>query len=185
MKKSSSILTLSMAAAALAFHVSSPPAQAQNESSSRKNTASESTGKRSFWEVYLPGGSFTVHLSKIASVSKHEYLVDGAARVVEVNIDTVGNALVRFYFIEPSSDGGQLNVARIVGGRAEDIARKVTDRTGTQEVWRQAIKSYPASTHAHTIEFRLEDEGNLDAIAASARSAWMSGIGKKLTIKDS
>ena len=40
------------------------------------------------WRATLPGGTYSVALRSIVSVSTHEYVIDGAARVTEVNIDT-------------------------------------------------------------------------------------------------
>ena len=51
----------------------------------------------------LPGGVYEVAVGAIIAVTSHEYLVDGIARVVEVNIDTSGTLLARFYFIEPNT----------------------------------------------------------------------------------
>ena len=43
-----------------------------------------------------------VALDRIASVSRHKYVLDGALIIDEVTVDTVGQASARFYFI--SSD---------------------------------------------------------------------------------
>ena len=53
------------------------------------------------WRCELPGGIYEVALRSIISVSSHEYIVDGAARVTEVNVDTNGSMVVRFYLLEP------------------------------------------------------------------------------------
>ena len=53
------------------------------------------------WRCELPGGIYEVALRSIVSVSTHEYIVDGAARVTEANVDTTGSMTVRFYFLEP------------------------------------------------------------------------------------
>src|SRR5689334_15622745 len=55
------------------------------------------------WRCDLPGGTYEVAIPAIVSVSRHEYVVDAVARVVEVNVDTQGNMAVRFYYIEPAT----------------------------------------------------------------------------------
>src|SRR5688572_19140058 len=62
------------------------------------------------WRCNLPGGSYSVALRSIVSVSTHEYVVDGAVRVTEVNIDTTGNALARFYYIEQNTPTAPIGI---------------------------------------------------------------------------
>ena len=50
----------------------------------------DSLGEKGFWQGSLPGGSYAVALSRITSISKHEYLLDGNLIVTEVTIDTIG-----------------------------------------------------------------------------------------------
>ena len=54
----------------------------------------------------LPGGTYSVAVRAIIAVSTHEYLVDGAVRVTEVNIDTAGSLVARFYHLEPATPSG-------------------------------------------------------------------------------
>ena len=49
----------------------------------------------------LPGGLYEVAVHAIVAVTSHEYVVDGIARVTEVNVDTNGSLLARFYYLEP------------------------------------------------------------------------------------
>src|SRR4051794_19587607 len=65
-----------------------------------------------YWRCELPGGTFEVAIRSIVSVSSHEYIVDGAARVNEVNVDTLGNMAVRFYFIEPPAAKSPVGVGQ-------------------------------------------------------------------------
>ena len=53
------------------------------------------------WKCKLPGGVYEVAVNAMLAVSTHEYLVDGVARVTEVNVDTTGSLLARFYYLEP------------------------------------------------------------------------------------
>ena len=55
----------------------------------------ESAGPSRFWQATLSGGHFMVALDRIASVSRHKYVLDGALIIDEVTVDTVGQALAR------------------------------------------------------------------------------------------
>ncbi len=122
------------------------------------------------WRCNLPGGSYSVALRAIVSVSSHEYLVDGVARVTEVNIDTVGNALARFYYIEPTTPNSPIGLGQATIDKAQQLLQEGAARTG-QDVWQKVIKNYPTTTHAHTIEYRVADKDTLSRLYTSAESS--------------
>jgi len=76
--------------------------QAQNPTQPQ-NTEDSPRANR-FWQATLPGGHYMVALDRISSVSRHRYLLDGALIVDEVTIDSLGQALARFYHISPVTD---------------------------------------------------------------------------------
>jgi hypothetical protein len=45
-------------------------------------------------------------------------------------------------------------------------------------------KQYPTTTHSKTVEFRVKDLGTLNALVSSARTAWMSGKGRKFVVNE-
>ncbi len=118
----------------------------------------------------LPGGSYEVAVRSIISVSSHEYVVDGVARVTEVNIDTVGSMVVRFYFIEPNASSVPSGIGAGTLEKAQQLLTEGAERTG-QDVWKKVVKSYPTTTHARTIEFRLESKEALAKIYTAAETA--------------
>lgn len=122
------------------------------------------------WRCNLPGGSYSVALRAIVSVSSHEYLVDGVARVTEVNIDTVGNALVRFYYIEPAAPNSPLGLGQATIDKAQQLLQEGAARSG-QDVWQKVVKNYPTTTHSHTIEYRVADKDTLTRLYTSAESS--------------
>lgn len=122
------------------------------------------------WRCNLPGGSYSVALRSIVSVSSHEYLVDGIARVTEVNIDTTGNALVRFYYIEPNTPNSPLGLGTATLDKAQQLFKEGAERSG-QDVWKKVVKNYPTTTHARTIEYRVIDKETLTKLYESAESA--------------
>ena len=127
------------------------------------------------WRCELPGGTYEVALRAIVSVSIHEYIVDGVARVNEVNVDTQGNMAARFYYLEPAAAKSPLGVGQSAIDRISDLAKEAGQRVGADEVWQRVVKSYPTTTHAHTIEYRVESEDQLKQIFTSAQGAFESG----------
>ena len=131
--------------------------------------------RRGIWRAELPGGEYIVRLSAIASVSLHEYVVDGAARVAEVNISTSGSQLARFYFIEPYPPKAPVSAGQKVLSVIENKAKEVSERVETGDARTKVIKSYPTTTHSHTVEYRLVDRESLNRLFDSIEEAWLNG----------
>ena len=153
---------------------------AQSSGDNTKGNTSETTGPKRFWQASLPGGSYIVALDRIASVSKHHYIIDGNISVTEVVIDTNGNSLARFYYLEPAGQDAS-NVGARIGQRSKELLDKVSARTGVNAN-SAVVKQYPITTHAKTVEFHLSDGGDLDKLYGSVRDAWINGRGRKFTI---
>ncbi len=146
-----------------------------------QESTSEESGSRRFWQANLPGGSYVVSLSSISSVSKHTYVIDGHLKVIEVVVDTLGNSLARFYYITPVSEDANSAIAGKIAERGKELLDKVGERTGINTSTMVA-KQYPTTTHSKTVEFRISDEGDLNALLTSVRKAWMNAKGTKFTI---
>ena len=131
--------------------------------------------RRGIWRADLPGGEYIVRLSAITSVSLHEYIVDGAARVVEVNISTSGSQLARFYHIEPYPPKAPVPAGQRVLSAIENKAKEVSARLETDDIRANVVKSYPTTTHAHTVEYRLADRESLSKLFNSIEEAWLNG----------
>ena len=134
------------------------------------------------WEASLPAGEYSVKLGAITSISKHSYVLDATLLVTEVAIDTIGNSLARFYYIEPITKNTEFNALARFHQRAEELRNRVQSRTGTQAD-EMAQKNYPTTTHARTIEFRIMHEGTLNALYTSLYRAWDSGKGRTFRIQ--
>ena len=134
-----------------------------------------------FWDCTLPGGSYTVALARISVVSLQEFNLPGG-RVTEMNIVTDGAALARFYYMEAALPGAGTAAADLAKTRLTELANTAADRAGVDKVWQKVQKDYPLATHAHTIEFRLQNKADLIAIHASARTAWITGRGRAVTV---
>ena len=133
-----------------------------------QSAGSTSTNLPGRWEADLPGGSFVVSVSKIASVSTSEYIVDAAARVTELTIGTTSSVTARFYYIEPivQNDRAQQLMDKIQGH-----AQNVADHTGQDAVWQKVVKNYPLTTHAHTVEYRLSAKEQVQSLFNSVNTA--------------
>lgn len=138
----------------------------------------EENPRRAFWKANLPGGTYEVKLVTIASVSQHEYVVDGVGMVSEVNIATLSSALARFYSVEPftpdTPDGVGQGVVNLVKDRVKETAGELAGDDANTRV----LKNYPTSTHAHTIEYRLATKGALNRLFSSIEKAWTTDRGE-------
>jgi len=123
------------------------------------------------FRAQLPGGIYEVAVRSIVSVSMHEYLVDGPVRVVEMNIDTQGSALVRFYFLEPNVPNAPGGVGAALVDKAQQLLTQAADKTG-QDAWKKVIKNYPTTTHARTVEYRLQSRDELNKVFEAAEDAF-------------
>lgn len=123
------------------------------------------------FRAQLPGGIYEVAVRNIVSVSSHEYLVDGAVRVVEMNIDTLGSVLARFYFIEPNKPNTPGNVGAAAIDKAQELLKEAVEKTG-QDAWKKVVKNYPTTTHARTVEYRLQTREDLNRLFEAAEEAF-------------
>jgi hypothetical protein len=150
--------------------------RAQTPAASTTASATPATASRTpIWRCDLPGGTYEVALRAIVSVSMHEYVVDGVARVNELNVDTDGNMAVRFYYLDPTAAKSPLGVGQSAIDRATELAKELGQRAGADQSWERVVKNYPTTTHAHTVEYRVESEDQLKQIFSSAQQAFESG----------
>jgi len=140
------------------------------------------TAQAAFWRCELPGGVFMVSLPTISLVSTHEYIVDGAARVTELTVATNTAVVARFYYIEPMSPQSPVGAGQSILEKAQQVTKEAAARTGVENVWQKVIKNYPTTTHAHTVEYRLENIDQLQRIQKSLEAAWRNNVETQLTI---
>jgi len=126
------------------------------------------------FKVEVPDGGYQVDLRQVTSVSVHRYLVDGAMQVDELTVDTLGNTVARFYVTGPN-EGVQAprGVGQSLIDQAENKLQDVKKRAGLLE-WmdRAVIKSYPTTTHAHTVEFRFQSREQLMELYQAISESW-------------
>ena len=153
------------------------PAAAQTASASP--TPGSTSRPDALWQCTLPGGVYLVALRSIASISSHEYVVDGAARVTEVTVATNSSVEARFYYLEPMAPNSSsplmpTGALSVLTQHAQDLA---TTHSPVEDVWQKVVKTYPTTTHAHTVEYRLESKANLQALYTSLQNSWTTGKG--------
>lgn len=119
------------------------------------------------------GGEYVVRLDAILSVSQHEYVLDGAGKVTEVNISTAGSELVRFYYVEPNKPTMPGGVGQSAVNIVEEKAKEALTRAGADEVIAKVVKNYPTTTHAHTIEYRLANKDALKKLYDSVKDSFL------------
>jgi len=166
--------------AALAFSI--PAAVSQTpQPGAADESVTDAPSRNPFWQASVGGGHYMVRLDRIASISRHRYLLDGAVIVDEVTVDTAGQALARFYHITPLSEAMAGNSAARITERGRELLEGAARRTGT-DVHNMVVKKYPETTHARTIEYRVETSAQLDSLYQSLRTAWESGRGRVVNI---
>lgn len=180
MMKSLALLPLFAVLLSAPVFAQAPDDNAGDDTSKTEPKGAETEGPRRFWQATLPGGHYMVALDHITSISRQTYLLDGAVVVHEINVDTNGQALARFYYIEPPT------TPSTAANRVIDRSKQVLDELGkrtTIDPQNMVTKKYPETTHAKNIEYRLLEAGEIDSLYKSLKDAWESGKGRKFTIK--
>lgn len=141
------------------------------------------TPLQGYWRAVLPGGIFRVHLDRIQSVSTHEYTIEPLTRVTELTIDTGGAVVTRFYYLEVATPQIPLGIGQsamdLVKSKTEEVANKIA---GDAALWKKVTKIYPATTHAHTVEYRISTKDGVLTLMSSVEKAWSSGKGEEITV---
>jgi len=126
------------------------------------------------WTGSLKGGRYIVKCGQMIALSRHEYVADAAARVVEVNLTLNSNTAVRFYYLEPVKLEGTGTIA--AGQQAIDKARQMVqeaaNRISPTLTEPKVVKTYPVSTHAHTVEYVIKEEARLNSLFDSLEAAF-------------
>ena len=123
----------------------------------------------------MPAGTYMVDLAKITSLSMHSYVVDGTMRVTDVTIGTQGSELARFYYLEPNTPQPGNGVGQSTVNLLKDKAKDAADRVDEGAAWRQVVKNYPTTTHAKTIEYRLDSLDSLHKLFKSIEDSLLHG----------
>jgi len=159
-------------------------AQSSTGQNTGQNNNQDGVTQDGLWQGKLKGGNYVVRCNAIIALSKHEYISDGVARVVEVNITLNSAQIVRFYFLEPykpESGSSTVGAGTQALERAKGLFEQAAGRVSPDLVTPKVVKNYPASTHAHTIEFVLKEEARLTALYGSLERSLRTGQGRTFT----
>lgn len=163
-------------AAVLVLLCAATDLSAQNQA---PNTSNEVNSNPRFWQAsFVNGGHYLVRLDRISFASKHEYIGNGAARVVEVTIGNDTSVVARFYWLEAVAKDTPIAAGNIIMNRAEQLGKEVAGRVSPSLGKIQVIKDYPNTTHSHTVEYALQTPEALNSLYGSLLSAIDSGRGR-------
>ncbi|MFT4901164.1 MAG: hypothetical protein ACI81V_000431 [Lentimonas sp.] len=130
--------------------------------------------------------SFYAKESSVLSISKQDYITTGFA-VLEINITTSGNALLRIYhsraltpgeFQSALADGVDAAVgtrSSIIRSPLPSSIEPILNRpAAVAEVMTSntVVKDYPLTTHAKTIEYRVSKRSELIAFYDALEQHW-------------
>lgn len=168
------------------FLISSLPAQDSNTGGGSSGSTQTKPTPTDFYQngvwngAFKNGGRYLVKANQIIAVSKHEYVADGVARVVEINLSLSTQSHVRFYFLEPVKieAGGALGAGQDALEKARSLVNEATGRVSPTLSDPRVVKTYPASTHAHTIEYVIKEEARLNSLFDSLESAFRDPNGR-------
>lgn len=165
----------------VSLHAQTTPGQTTPGQTTPTQPQQDQVTRDGLWDGRLKGGNYIVRCNSIMALSKHEYISDGVARVVEVNLTLNSAQIVRFYFLEPykpetgsSTLGAGTQALEKAKGLFEQAAGRVSPELTTPKV----VKNYPASTHAHTIEFVMKEEATLNSLFGSLERSFRTGQGR-------
>lgn len=174
------VFTLSLLLA-VSLHAQSTTGQpTTGQTTGGQTTPQDEVTRDGLWDGRLKGGNYIVRCNSIIALSKHEYISDGVARVVEVNLTLNSAQIIRFYFLEAAKVEGSnmANAGQQALDKARGLVEQAAGRVSSTLTDPKVVKNYPASTHAHTIEFVLKDEANLNSLFGSLERSLRTGQGR-------
>ena len=133
-----------------------------------------------FWKCTLPGGVYEVFLRQITAISTAEYVVEGGIKVTQLTIDTTGKTEARFYYMQTLAQAANGGPAQTAANAAQQKLQQATDRvtsamTGgvaNEAMNTMVVKTYPTTTHANTVEYRVATLGEIDELFKSLQTSW-------------
>ena len=159
-------------------------AQRANPAASAAPSTASSSRPDALWRCELPGGTYLVALRSIVSISSHEYVVDGLARVTEVNVATASTVEARFYFLDPlTASASSTGPGATLQALQQHVQELTAAHPEVEAVWQKVVKNYPTTTHAHTVEYRLNSKADLQSIYDSLEQSWTTGKGANFKIE--
>jgi len=107
-----------------------------------------------FWKASIRGSIISVPLSSIEYFGIQTYDVDGVARVRELAITTKSQSMIRIYHMARLNSVAESTV-KALSGIVEGVVG---------EELNVPVKVFPTTTHAHMVEYRVEERANIDTL---------------------
>jgi hypothetical protein len=110
-----------------------------------------------FWKALIGESIVSVPLSSVEYFGVQTYDVDGVARVRELTITTKSQSMIRIYHMAPLSAIAEHteNTLKALGRIAEGVADAELN---------VPVKVFPATTHAHMVEYRTVERADIDTL---------------------
>jgi hypothetical protein len=165
----------------IVLHAQTAPGQNTTGQGGQQQQQADEPTRDGLWDGRMNGGNYLVRCNSIIALSKHEYISDGVARVVEVNLTLNSAQVVRFYFLEPykpETGSSTLAAGTAALERAKGMFEQAAGRVSPELTAPKVVKNYPASTHAHTVEFVIKEEARLNALFQSLERGFRTGQGR-------
>jgi hypothetical protein len=175
------LLTAFILLLAINSHAQTAPGQNTTGQGGQQQPQQDEVTRDGLWQGQFTGGNYIVRCNSIIALSKHEYISDGVARVVEVNVTLNSAQVVRFYFLEPykpETGSSTLSAGTQALEKAKGLFEQAAGRVSPELTTPKVVKNYPASTHAHTVEFVLKEEARLNALFGSLERSLRTGQGR-------
>lgn len=168
--------------AAAGLHAQTSPGQTPpSQGNQQQQQQQDEVTRDGLWQGQFKGGNYLVRCNSIIALSKHEYITDGVARVVEINLTLNSAQIVRFYFLEPykpETGSSTLGAGTQALEKAKGLFEQAAGRVSPELTNPKVVKNYPVSTHAHTVEFVLKDEAKLNLLFGSLERSFRTGQGR-------
>jgi len=126
--------------------------------------------------VTTPAGEYLIDRRDVMSLSSHNYEINGGMRVWEVTVSERSTNTVRFYYTKKIETKAELAGDASEEGEGGKLDKLRRDSSSTQPLPPLQVKEsklrlpvrkeYPATTHSHTIEFRMNKLQDLEEIYA-------------------
>lgn len=125
--------------------------------------------------VTTPSGEYITDRREVTSLSAHTYEIEGGMRVWEVTLSERSANTIRWYYTKalpvepvtagsPSDEGTGGKLDTLDGKKSKAAPAANADPESKLKV--PVRKSYPGTTHAHTVEFRTTSLQQLDELYA-------------------
>ena len=135
-----------------------------------------------FWEFLHPGGTALVSLAEITAIDVHSYLIEGGFRVWELNVCDKSAFALRIYSVEKLEATDSVASLKSASRKAEETAEKAAEKLGAEDPWQKVVKDYPTTTHAKTVEFRVDKKETVLEIYKHVRQSWVTKRGGRFTV---